>query len=149
MCVYIAGCLEWKSRLVNGSTPNEGRLEICYNNTWRTICENHWTDAYAEIACRQLGYSTIGIRYNTLITVYDLHHNAGAVYRRNAYFGAGNGLILPHYLKCRGNESSLADCKRFNHRDTCTDTWGRALGVICQDIGIMKKYYAPCTVMSS
>ena len=61
VCVYIAGCLEWKSRLVNGSTPNEGRLEICYNNNWRTICESQWTDANAEVACRQLGYSTIGI----------------------------------------------------------------------------------------
>ena len=59
--VYIAGCLEWKSRLVNGSTPNEGRLEICYNNNWRTICESHWTDAYAEVVCRNLGHSTIGI----------------------------------------------------------------------------------------
>ena len=132
MCVYIAVCLDWQSRLVNGSTPNEGRLEICYNNNWRTVCENYWTDAYAEVACRQLGYSTIGIRYITLITVYDLHHNAGAVHRANAYFGAGNGLILPYYLACRGNESSLADCK--TDFVSCTDH-ARDVGVICQDIG--------------
>ena len=67
--------------------------------------------------------------------MYDLlHHNAGAVYRRKAYFGAGNGPILPHYLECRGNESSLADCNSLNYFFTCTHS--EDVGVICQDIGI-------------
>ena len=65
--------------------------------------------------------------------MYDLlPHNAGAVYRPNAYFGVGNGPILPHNLECRGNESSLADCKTGSV--ACTHT--RDVGVICQDIGI-------------
>ena len=47
-------------RLVNGSGPNVGRLEMCINNEWGTICDDKWTDTNAQVACRQLGYSTDG-----------------------------------------------------------------------------------------
>ncbi len=30
-------------RLVNGSTPNEGRLEVCHDLKWGTICDDYWT----------------------------------------------------------------------------------------------------------
>ena len=54
------------------------------------------------------------------------------MYLPNAYFGAGNGPIFPNYLECRGNESSLADCK--TDFVACTNhAWD--VGVICQDIG--------------
>ena len=45
-------------RLVNGSSPLEGRLEICINNAWGTVCRDSFSSDDAGVACRQLGNIT-------------------------------------------------------------------------------------------
>ena len=42
-------------RLVDGSTPWEGRLEIFIENTWKTVCYRYWTTSNGRVVCRQLG----------------------------------------------------------------------------------------------
>jgi deleted-in-malignant-brain-tumors protein 1 len=37
-----------------------GRIEICFNNQWGTICDNLWSTADANVACRQLGFDGTG-----------------------------------------------------------------------------------------
>ena len=37
-----------------------GRLEICNNNVWGTVCDDLWGTVDAQVACRQLGFATTG-----------------------------------------------------------------------------------------
>jgi hypothetical protein len=44
-------------RLVNGGSPNRGRLEIFVNGSWGTVCDDHFGANETMVACRQLGYT--------------------------------------------------------------------------------------------
>ena len=44
-------------RLVGGTIPNEGRVEICDQNAWGTVCDNSWDITDAGVACHSAGYS--------------------------------------------------------------------------------------------
>jgi len=48
-------------RLVGGNSSREGRLEVYYNFTWGTVCDDGFTDEAAKVVCNMLGFG------------YDLH----------------------------------------------------------------------------
>ena len=47
-------------RVVGGSSELEGRVEICYDNQWGTVCDDLWGTSDAMVACRQLGHTSFG-----------------------------------------------------------------------------------------
>ena len=47
-------------RLVDGSTIHDGRVEVCINQAWGSICSSGWSSQDVFVVCKQLGY-VIGI----------------------------------------------------------------------------------------
>jgi len=51
----FSNCTDGDVRLVNSSSPVEGRVEVCYNNAWGTVCNNQFSSEDATVVCHQLG----------------------------------------------------------------------------------------------
>ena len=54
-------CTDGELRLRDGYVVGEGRVEICINRAWGTICDDGWDRADASVVCRQLGFYPIGM----------------------------------------------------------------------------------------
>ena len=57
MCVGI--CEDGDLRLADGMTQYEGRVEVCSEEVWGTVCDDGWDDSDAMVVCRELGYSNV------------------------------------------------------------------------------------------
>ena len=56
-----APCHSGDVRLAGSSDPLRGRVEVCVNETWGTICEDFWDMNDTSVVCRQLGFSDEGM----------------------------------------------------------------------------------------
>ncbi len=55
------------------TNPLEGRLEVCLNGTWGTVCNRGWGSTDSQVVCRQLGYSSLGESNPTYETRFLYH----------------------------------------------------------------------------
>ena len=53
-------CNNGDVRLAGGINELEGRVEICYNKIWGSVCHNSWSTTDANVLCKQLGYQPTG-----------------------------------------------------------------------------------------
>ena len=106
-------CTNGSIRLVGGSNKYEGRVEVCVNNNWGTVCHNYWGIADAQVVCTQLGYP-----------------KGNAIAFRRAYFGRGSGSIHMNNVACVGTEYSLFNCSYITITYWCSH-YGDA-GVRCR-----------------
>ena len=47
-------------RLVGGSSTRSGRLEVCTEGEWHTVCAQRFNSTDATVVCRELGFSDQG-----------------------------------------------------------------------------------------
>ena len=52
--------MDGEVRLRDGTDISNGRVEICRNGIWGSVCNNAWNHIDATVVCRQLGYDTEG-----------------------------------------------------------------------------------------
>ena len=60
MHLLILDCTNNDIRLADGTSANEGRVELCVNGQWGTVCDDFWGTVDAQVVCRQLNFTTAG-----------------------------------------------------------------------------------------
>ena len=55
--IIIDSCYTGDTRLVGGETEMEGRVEMCINNRWGTVCDKQWSPAHTKVVCKSFGFS--------------------------------------------------------------------------------------------
>ena len=53
-------CSQGDIRLVGGANSRQGRIEVCNNDAWGTVCDDSFGAEEARIACIQLGLNGEG-----------------------------------------------------------------------------------------
>ena len=72
-------CVEGTVRLYNkygNYFKSYGRVQVCVNGTWGTVCDHFWDERDASVVCKMLGLSSQGMLFkldfhNFLIIPYD------------------------------------------------------------------------------
>ena len=111
-------CENGEIQLVDGGSINEGRVEICYNNHWGTICDNDWRYPEAEVVCRQLGFDGEGQKYFLYNLIFWIMITSSCSFCINyshaeylaECFDQGDGLIFLGSVHCTGDEYDLLEC---------------------------------------
>lgn len=59
---FISGCTTGTIRLAGGQSTNEGRVELCVDGVWGSVCDDYWGSDDAKVVCRMLGLPYTGTK---------------------------------------------------------------------------------------
>ena len=133
-------CRDGEVGLVGGSRRHEGRVEVCFNETWGTVCDNTFNESDAIVVCLQLGYSQLGLLEANVHVCY-IHNQClffatdHVVIMGSAFYGSGGGNVFD--VDCSGTESNVLRCgiEAVNNASQCThsnDVGLACIGTLCR-----------------
>ena len=68
---YSVRCEDGDLRLEGGLSEYEGRLEVCNDESWGTVCDDGWVQSASQVACRQMNFNeTVNGECNNRLWVY-------------------------------------------------------------------------------
>lgn len=108
---------ELRVRLRDGTTSNQGRVELYLNGTWGTICDDYWGIEEANVICRMLNYSE-GAWSTHCCGWYDGFSVPGQIWLDDVH--------------CVGDEQSIAECRHGG--------WGSHNCYSSENVGVVCKY---------
>ena len=104
-------------RLVGGSGPYEGRVEVLYmTDDWGTVCNEDWDSLDAQVVCSQLGYTGVLDPSTDTAAEFDTSDSPPI-----AMFNVG----------CAGTESLLGDCSHNGELQAGSCVQDEIAGVKC------------------
>ena len=149
-------CENGDVRLMGGQMSHEGRVELCFNGRWGTVCDDGWDQQDAAVVCRQLGFSTAtanskdgGPPMKLLVTptfIINFVPCLDSLAAIRALYGEGEGPIFLDNVGCEGDEVSLLACSAQElGMNNCNH--GEDAGVLCPGMTVEHVYM--CTLISS
>ena len=143
-----SSCTDGSVRLVNGSIHQEGRVEVCVDGVWGSVCSSGWDTTDAKVICKQLGYPDSGIAHSVILIlshkrlcIFDtycvsfqelMYFLIVPVVSLNGKYGVGDGPIYFSDLTCQGWEHTYTICSKSSYLHfTCSNT--AIAGTICTD----------------
>lgn len=132
------GCARGQIRLVGGFDLTEGRVEICLNKEWGTVCDQTWDVMDGSVVCRQLGLVSIGRlkMFQAVDHIFNSFFFVGVEAPGQATFGQGVGRIWLDNIQCAGNERELTHCiANSSGINSCTHA--EDAGVRCGNISTL------------
>ena len=114
-------CVDGDVRLVNSNTSQEGRLQVCFNRVWGTVCNDRFDSDDARVVCSQLSTQFEGPSTQTSAGVFTVSPFAGGEVLTGAdSYGPGSGPVFIETLTCEGDEGSILECRDVNlRRQSC------------------------------
>ena len=131
ICIIVPCSIQGAIRL-QGGTNTSGRVEICNNGAWGTVCDDFWSAANTQVACRQLGLPVA--RKTDYISPFLSSLTPAGATALTSGFTNGVGQIWLDDVQCVGTESRLIDCPaRPLGQHSCSHS--EDAGISCPPIG--------------
>lgn len=114
----------------------QGTIQMCYNNSYGTICSDGWDYNDAHVLCNQSNipgndeFNTVKWCKTIISLLIALRAGSVAPFS-DAHFGAGFGNILFSNFSCNGSEKTLLSCPHSFIYQTPGCTHDNDAGVHC------------------